>query len=219
MEAQLIEAGPEAGVQIVEGKLFWIDHQGSLIRDEMVKPKDKLEDQMVRKMMKYARDLAAQMVRFKGHSTADVNTLDALVAEQYGYVKRGNKGKGNRTYMTYDGLMRVTVQVAEFMDFGPELQVAKGLVDECLNEWSADSRPEIQTIVTQAFNTDQEGKVNRTEILKLLRLDIKDERWRRAMDAIRDAQRPRSAKEYIRFATRKSREAPWVTITLDLAGA
>lgn len=123
----------------------------------------------------------------------------------------------NRTYMTFDGLMKVTVQVAEFMDFGSELQTAKGLVDECLNEWSADSRPEIQTIVTQAFNTDQEGKVNRTEILKLLRLDIKDERWAKAMDAIRDAQRPRSSKEYIRFGIKEDQKAPWVTITLDLA--
>lgn len=217
MEAAMVEAGPAEGVELIDGKLFWIDHQGSYIRDELVKPKDKLEDQTVRKIIRYARDLAAQMARFKGHTTADLDALDALVAEKYGFVKRGNKGKGNRTYMTFDGLMKVTVQVAEFMDFGSELQTAKGLVDECLNEWSADSRPEIQTIVTQAFNTDQEGKVNRTEILKLLRLDIKDERWAKAMDAIRDAQRPRSSKEYIRFGIKEDQKAPWVTITLDLA--
>lgn len=217
MEAAMVEAGPAEGVELIDGKLFWIDHQGSYIRDELVKPKDKLEDQTVRKIIRYARDLAAQMARFKGHTTADLDALDALVAEKYGFVKRGNKGKGNRSYMTFDGLMRVTVQVAEFMDFGSELQVAKGLVDECLNEWSAESRPEIQTIVTQAFNTDQEGKVNRTEILKLLRLDIKDERWAKAMDAIRDAQRPRSSKEYIRFGIKEDQKAPWVTITLDLA--
>ena len=217
METMLVDAGPAEGVELIDGKMFWIDHQGSYIRDELVKPKDKLEDQTVRKIMKYARDLAAQMVRFKGHTAADLGALDQLLAEKYGFVKKGNKGKGNRTYMTFDGLLRVTVQVAEFMDFGPELQIAKGLVDECLNEWSADSGAEIQTIITHAFNTDQEGKVNRAEILKLLRLDIKDERWSRAMDAIRDAQRPRSAKEYIRFAVREHREAPWMTISLDLA--
>lgn len=216
----LIEAGPAEGVELLDGKLFWIDHQGSYIRDELVKPKDKLEDQTVRKIIKFARELSAQIARFKLHTMADLVALDDLVAEKYGFVKRGNKGKGNRTYMTFDGLMKVSVQIAEFMDFGSELQTAKGLVDECLMDWSADSSAEIQTIITHAFNTDQEGKVNRAEILKLLRLNIDDERWRRAMDAIRDAQRPRSSKEYVRFAVRDSADTDnWIAITIDLAAA
>lgn len=220
MQTMLVESSPAEGIEMIDGKLFWIDHQGRHIRDELVKPKDKLEDQTVRKIIKFARDLSAQLSRFKAHTMADLTALDQLVAEKYGFVKKGNKGKGNRTYMSFDGLQRVTVQIAEFMDFGSELQTAKALIDECLMEWSADSRPEIQTIVTRAFNTDQEGKVNRSEILMLLRLDIKDERWLQAMDAIRDAQRPRSAKEYVRFATRDSQDSDnWTSITINLATA
>lgn len=214
---EIVEAGPAAGVEVIDGKLFWINHQGGYDRDELVKGKDKLEDQAVRKVIKFARQLSDQIARFRAHTMADLAALDELVAEKYGFVKKGARGKGNRTYMSYDGNMRVTVQVAEFMDFGPELQVAKGLIDECLIEWSSDSRAEIQTIITRAFNTDQEGQVSRTEVLKLLRLDITDERWQRAMDAIRDAQRPRSTKEYVRFAVREHREAPWVSISIDLA--
>lgn len=219
MEATLVETGPATGVEIIDGKLFWIDHQGGYVRDEMVKPKDKLEDQTVRTIMKYARELSAQVARFKLHTMSDLAALDDTLAEQYGFVKKGNKGKGNRTYMTFDGLMKVSVQVAETMDFGSQLQTAKALIDQCLIEWSAESRPEIQTIVTNAFNTDKEGHVNRTEILKLLRLDIKDERWAQAMNAIRDAQRPRGSKEYVRFGLREDHEAPWVSITIDLANA
>lgn len=219
MNATLTETGPQTGVEIIDGRLFWIDHRGSYIRDELVKPKDKLQDQTVRKIIQFARDLSAQVARFKAHTLSDLTALDRLVEEQYGFVKTGNKGKGNRTYMTFDGLFKVTVSIAEFMDFGPELQVAKAMIDECLTEWAADSRPEIQTIVTRAFNTDQEGKVNRSEILMLLRLEIKDPRWLRAMDAIRDAQRPRSAKEYVRFAMRESRDEEFVAITVDLAKA
>lgn len=219
MQTELIEACPAEGVELIDGKLFWIDHQGSYVRDEMVKAKDKLEDQTVRKIIRFARQLSDQISRFRAHTMADLAALDQLVAEKYGFVKKGNRGKGNRTYSTYDGNMRVVVQIAEFMDFGSELQVAKGLIDECLIEWAADSRAEIQTIITQAFNTDQEGKVSRTEVLKLLKYDIKDDRWSRAMDAIRDAQRPRSSKEYVRFSVREHREAEWMTITVNLAAA
>ena len=103
------------------------------------------------------------------------------------------------------------------VDFGPELQVAKGLIDECLNEWSADSRPEIQAIVTRAFNTDKEGQINRAEIFMLLRLDIEDHRWRRAMDAIRDAMRVVGKATYVRVKHRPDTEAHWQTVLLDIA--
>ena len=102
--------------------------------------------------------------------------------------------------------MKVQVQVADFIDFGPQLQTAKSLVDECLNEWSADSRPEIRAVVTRAFNTDKEGQINRSDIFMLLRLDIDDGRWRQAMEAIRDAMRVIGSKEYVRFYQRRSIE-------------
>lgn len=219
MEAVILEDGAQPGTEIINGKVFWIDHQGNHIRDELVKPKDKLEDQSVRKIIAFARDLSDQIMRFKLHTMGDLATLDQLLAEQYGFVKQGNKGKGNRTYMTFDGLMMVRVQVADFMDFGPELQIAKGMIDECLTEWSADSRAEIQTIITGAFSTEKEGQVNRNEVLRLLRLNIADERWSRAMDAIRAAERPRSSKEYVRFGVRERPEDEFTTISIDLAKA
>ena len=103
------------------------------------------------------------------------------------------------------------------MDFGAELQVGKALLDECLNEWSAEGRPEIQAIVTSAFDTDKEGKINRTAIFKLLRHDIPDERWQRAMDAIRDAMRITGSKEYISFHYRASIKDEFTRVTIDLA--
>lgn len=218
MEALLVEEeGLASGTVIHNGKLFWIDHQGSLVRDEMVKPKDKAEDQTVRIIMKYAKDLSAQVARFRTHTMGDLATLDQILAEQYGFVKKGHRGKGNRTYMTFDGLQRVTVQIAQFMDFGPELQVAKAIIDEMLLEWTEDVPPELQAIVTNAFHTDQEGKVNRTEILRMTRLNINRPRWQDAMDAIHAAQRPRGSKEYVRFGIRDSIEDAWTSVTIDLA--
>ena len=105
----------------------------------------------------------------------------------------------------------------DYIEFGPSLQIAKGLIDECLNEWTADSRSEIRAIVTRAFNTDKDGQINRSEIFMLLRLEIEDERWRSAMDAIRDAMRVVASKTYVRMYTREHPEAPLVAIPLDIA--
>jgi len=161
--------------------------------------------------------LSEQVARFKVHSFDDLGAFEALLAQEYGATVGG--AKGNKTLMSFDGLMMVKVQVADHIDFGPELQIAKGLVDECLNEWSAEARPEIRAIVTRAFNTDKAGQINRSEIFMLLRLDIEDARWLRAMTAIRDAMRIVGSKIYVRVYRRPVQDAPWEAVTIDLARA
>lgn len=220
MEATRFEpAQIPTGVQTLEGRDYMPDSKGNLVPLALVKPQDKLQDETVRKVMGFAIALSGQLERFKAHTMADLVALDQLLEQQYGLVKRGNKGKGNRTYMTVDGLYRVSVQVADYIDFGPELQTAKALLDQCLNEWAADARPEIQAVVTKAFNTDKEGQINRSEIFMLLRLEIEDPRWANAMQAIRDAMRIVGRKEYVRFGMRASPEADWMSVTIDLAQA
>ena len=212
-------AAISTGVRTLEGQQYMADTRGNLVPLSLVKPQDKLQDETVRKVMGFALALSDQVERFKAHTMADLAALDQLLEQQYGLVKRGNKGKGNRSYMTVDALLRVSVQVADYIDFGPELQIAKSLLDECLNEWSADARPEIQAVVTKAFNTDKEGQINRSEIFMLLRLEIEDPRWVNAMKAIRDAMRVVGRKEDVRFGMRSSPEAKWRSVTIDLAQA
>ncbi len=217
MEAVIMEERPETGVVVFNGREYMTDAKGDLVALSNVKAEDKLEDETVRKIIAFALDLSAQITRFRDHTMADLGSLDALLAQEYG-AKIGGK-KGNKTYQTFDGMMRVQVQVADQITFGPQLQVAKELIDECLNEWSADSRPEIQSIVTRAFNTDKEGQINKAELFMLLRLDIADQRWNRAMDAIRASIRVTGSKEYVRFYHRHAIEDGWDAITIDLAKA
>jgi len=220
MTAAVQEARTDAqaiddGVQVLNGKQYMADAKGNLVPLELVKPQDKLEDETVRKIFGYAVPLSDQLARFKGHTFTDLGELDALLIQEYG-ARRGGK-KGNKTYRSLDGCKMVKVRVSDFIDFGPQLQIAKSLIDECLNEWAADSRPEIRAIVTRAFNTDKEGQINRSEIFMLLKLGIEDERWQMAMTAIRDAMRVIGSKIYINFYQRPAPDASWELVTIDLA--
>jgi hypothetical protein len=217
MEAVILEEKP-AGVTAINGKDYMTDAKGSFVPLELVKPQHKLEDETVRKVMGFARDLNAQIARFRGHTMTDLGEFDALLDQEYGGRPRAGV-KGNRTYQTFDGLLKVQVQVSDMIDFGPELQIAKGLIDECLTEWTDEARAEIRAVITRAFNTDKEGQINRSEIFTLLRLAIEDERWRRAQDAIRDAMRVVGSREYVRFYERDRPVGQWRAITIDLAKA
>jgi len=215
-ETANIEAS-NAGVETVNGHPYMRDAKGNLVPLENVKPQHKLEDETVRKVVGFAEDLSAQIGRFRKHTFADLLSLTTLLAQEYDASKGGKKG--NTTFQTVDGCLKVQVQVSDFIDFGPEIQIAKSLIDECLNEWAADSRPEIRSIVTRAFNTDKEGQINKSEIFMLMRLEIEDERWQRAMTALKDAMRVTGSKSYLRFYKRDSPDADWTAITIDIAKA
>ncbi len=216
-EAVILEEKRAEGVTVINGREFMEDAQGRLVPVENIKAADLLQDQTVRTVMGFAVALNAQLGRFRSNTMADLGSLDALLAEQYG-AKIGG-AKGNRTYQTIDGLMKVQVQVSDLITFGPELQAAKSLIDECLTEWSAGSRPEIQAVVIRAFNTDKEGKIDKSALFMLLNLKIEDGRWQRAMDAIRDSIRITGSKEYVRFYQRATRLDDWSAVTIDLAKA
>jgi hypothetical protein len=217
MEAVILEEKAAVGVTIVNGRQYMNDAKGNLVPLANIRPEDKLQDETVRKIMAFAVDLNAQIMRFRDHTMIDLGEFDALLAQEYD-AKIGG-AKGNRTYQTFDGLMKVQVQVSDLVAFGPELQIAKTLIDECMNEWTADSRSEVQAIMTRAFNTDKEGQINKSELFMLLRLRIEDERWNRAMDAIRNSMRVTGSKEYVRFYSRAKITDSWQAVTIDLAKA
>ena len=167
--------------------------------------------------MGFAVALSARVARFKGHTIADLGGFQDLLAQEYG-ARLGGK-KGNVTFQTIDGTMKVQVQIADQITFGPELQAAKALVDECLIEWGADSRAELAALVNRVFNVEREGMIDKAGLFSLLRLDIADARWTRAMTAIRDSIRVTGSKSYIRFYRRARAEAAWEPVTIDLAAA
>jgi hypothetical protein len=206
-----------SGLIDVGGQPHMRDAKGRLVPVELVKPADKLEDEMVRKVMAFALDLSAQIARFKEHTFADLNGFQQLLEQEYG--ARAGGEKGNVTFQTVDGLMQVKVQIADLIELGPQLQQAKSLIDECLVEWGADSRPEIRAIVSRAFAVEKEGQINKANLFLLLKLDIGDERWTRAMTAIRDAIRVTGTKEYVRFYQRRRPQDRFETVTIDLAAA
>jgi hypothetical protein len=215
--SEIMDRPAESGIVVIGGKEYMPDARGGFTPVELIKPQHALEDQAVRKIMEFARSLSAQIARFKGHTFDDLSALDALLADKY-EVKRGGT-KGNRTYQQHDGLAKVQVQVADQIAFGPELQQAKTLIDECLVEWTDDGRAEIRAIIMRAFKVEKEGQINKAELYSLLRLDIADERWLRAMEAIHDAIRITGSKQYIRFYERPTATARWTAVTIDLAQA
>lgn len=212
----MTDASHPAAVQVGDA-LYLRDAKGSLVPIEAVKPMDLLMDETVRAIITRAGVVSDQVSAFKRETFASIAALQELIAQLYSATLGGKKG--NVTLTTIDGCMKVQLQVADLLEFGPELQAAKLLIDECLSQWSADSGVEIRALVNRVFQVNKEGKINRAELFMLMRVAIEDERWQQAMQAIRDSMRVIGSREYVRFYARPRPDAAWQAITVDIAAA
>jgi hypothetical protein len=215
MDADAPEEVLPEGRERLNGKVWMRDGKGALWPVEMVKTQHLLEDELVRRLHAKAELASKILADLKLECFVEIATYEQLLAEVY-KTKLGG-AKGNKTLATYDATRRIQVQISDLTSFGPELQAAKALFDECLNEWSAESRPELRSLVTRAFSTDKEGLVNRSLLFMLLRTESEDERWSRACEAIKDSIRVDGSKEYIRFHHRPAANANWDHLALDIA--
>lgn len=213
----MTDAAIPAGQEELSGKRYMRDAKGSLIPLELVKPADRMMDDLVRQLLASASAEAARLAAFKATTFAEVDAFLELLADQHKVTIGGVKG--NITLQTIDGLMRVQVAVADRFEWGPKLQVAKAAIDGCVRAWGVDSAPELFAIVEAAFKVDKEGKVNSGALFGLLRLNITDTAWVEGMAALRDSMMVTGSRRYVRFYQRPNTDARFESVSLDLATA
>jgi hypothetical protein len=190
------------------------DAQGRQVPVELVKEIDKLRDQTVKEVMKKTLAMRDTLSEFKKSVWNDIQTFLDISASQHNITLGGKKG--NITITSYDGRFKLMVAVNDTLQFNEKLQVAKALIDNCIKRWSDGSRPEIKTLVDDAFYVDKTGKINKDRVLGLRRLKIEDTEWQEAMQAISDSIQVVSSKTYMRFYWRNE-SGGYDQIPLDVA--
>jgi hypothetical protein len=208
---------PHPAAVDVGGEWYLRDATGALRPIATVKATDLLIDELVRSLVEQANALRQHLAAFRGSVFERGGELQALLAQDYDAPIGGVKG--NITLPAYDGRSKVQIAVQDRLEFGPELQIAKTMIDECLREWATDSPVEIRALVDRVFEVDKEGQISHSGMFMLLRVKIDNERWNRAMDAVRDSIRTSGSRRYARFYCRATSDGAWLSIPLDLANA
>jgi hypothetical protein len=191
------------------------DWRGALVPKSHIKPEDLLEDELVQGLAAEARTLSAALADFKLRALSETQAFKALLAQEYGATRGG--AKGNMTLTAFDGTLQIQVQVSEHLTLGPQLQIAKELVNDCVTRWSEGANDNLRALVDHAFQVNKEGSVDTQRVLGLRRLSIDDADWLKAMDAIADAIRVTGSTTYIRFYDRDPRRNKEQPIQLNIA--
>lgn len=178
---------------------FLTNHKGHQVPVKAIRPADIIRHEFVQTAIAKAKQQSKALAEFKAQQFSEFDAFLGLLAQEYA-VEMGGK-KGNVTLRSFDHQQKVTLQVQESIELGPELLVAKELIDECLNEWSEGANENLKLIIEQTFATDKKGKVSVQKVLGLRRLKITDDtgKWQHAMDIIADAIQVIDSTRFIRF--------------------
>ncbi|WP_417345744.1 DUF3164 family protein [Ferrimonas sp.] len=190
--------------------------RGDLVPEANIKAVDKLRDELVVDLIKRAGTIRSTMAQFKQNAFEEILAFVDLSAAEYD-VKYGGT-KGNVTLTSFDGQYRVIMAKADHRVFDERIQVAKGIIDDCIHRWSEGSNDNIKVLVNQAFKVDKQGQINVNQVLSLRQLEINDDHWKQAMEAISDAIQVVGTATYLRFYQRRP-NGSYSQLPLDLASA
>lgn len=188
---------------------------GHLVPIAQVREQDLLRDQVARELAASASAIHDQLKAFKLKALTDIADLVRIAGERYDVTMGGTKG--NVSILSYDGQYKVVRAVSELISFTEELEAAKALINACIDRWSQGANANIRALVDRAFRTDTKGQIKTAAVLELLRLEIDDDEWKRAMDAIKDSIQSTGTATYVRVYERVGESDQYRAISLDLA--
>lgn len=188
---------------------------GHLVPTDKVREQDKLRDATVRSLVADAIEVHARLKAFKTNALADIADLVKISGEKYKVLLGGKKGNVN--LVSYDGKYKVVRSMADRIVFTEEIEAAKSLINSCIDRWSQGANNNIRVLVDRAFSKDKTGQLKTTSVLELMRLEIADDEWKRAMKAIKDSIQTTGSAIYVRVYERVGDSDQYKAIPLDLA--
>jgi hypothetical protein len=188
---------------------------GNLVHISKVREQDKLRDQIANELVDEAKQINQRLRDFKQKALKDIADLIDIAATKY-ETKMGGK-KGNISVMSYNGKYKVSRSYAERIIFTEEIEVAKELINDCIKRWSEGANDNIQALVDRAFRTNAQGQIKTAAVLDLLRIEIQDQGWEKAMEALKDSIQTTGTAVYVRVYERIGESDNYKPISLDLA--
>ncbi|MCH2165933.1 MAG: DUF3164 family protein [Marinovum sp.] len=173
---------------------------GSMIAYKNLDPAKQIEHDLVTVLCDEAQSHHAILAAFKKQAIEEMVAKRQMMMDDHGVSKGGKDG--NMTLRSACGRFMVKLTVSKHVTFGPELEAAKALIFEVVeDELEKGGSPFIKDLVTSVFKLNGKGRIDTKGILGLREHKCDDPRWSRAMDAIDEAIRRDAATTYVNFFT------------------
>lgn len=168
----------------IDGKLHYQNAQGAWVPEELVKPQDLLKDDLVTEIVSDYLECREKTLKLKRGMKSKIDDFIELLGARYGVKTKGKNGAVSLT--SYDGAYKIVVSNNQVKSFDENIHIAKQLLDEYLTDATAGASQDLVILVQEAFRMRQ-GYLDFNSIMKLTKLNIKNEKFKKAIDVIKDS--------------------------------
>lgn len=202
---------------IVNDEKKWLNARNEWVHPDLIRADEKLKDQLVECILRKVEEHNKILKALKDDINNDIESYLDILLEKYNINAKDSAKKGNYTFEDYAKTLKVQVQMSEKIQFNDKLNIAKAKIDEYLNDIVKDSSEDIKVLINKAFEVNKKGNLDSKKILSLRSYDIKDARWKEAMEIISESVEIVGIKPYIRFYKREKATDSYTSVSLDFA--
>lgn len=181
----------------------WKDEKGNNVPAKYVPKFDKLKTYRANKLAKEAKQLQKRIIDFKQRFKEITDEVFEEFVKQYEIERTDHKG--NFTFKTFDGRIKVEVDVNDLIRFEDEkIQAAHEKLKQFLDNAMGDEENFLRELVNDAFETSN-GQLDARRVLHLTkyRKQIKGKKnsrlYNEAMDLLEEAITRPDSKKYMRI--------------------
>ena len=180
------------------------DHNGFDVPVTAIGKIDLKKNQTAIKIAEKFKEMAVRLQNLKDFAFDAADEIYELQLKAYEIDGRDvERMKGNFTFFSYDKRFKVEVNIGQRLEFDDKINLAKAEIDEYLKEITEGQNSDILIIVNNAFTTVR-GKLDPKRILQLFSYQIKNVRWKKAMEILQDSITTNYSKRYIKVSERDS---------------
>lgn len=197
----------------INGKNFYEDSKGRLVPEESMKEIDLYRDTLIDFSFGEVEKLLKAMSEAKKAINSCIRAFLGDASKVYKVKSKGEKG--NMSFTSFDGKRKVVIAQNYTVTLNEGVYAAKQLIDEFLTDVTSDASADLKELINSAFRV-KNGNLNTDAVLKLVYFDIKDSRWRKAINIINQSKVVTPSAPSLRFYE-KNAQGKFEMINLDFS--
>lgn len=170
----------------LNGSVYYEDKDGKLVPEEIMQPQDIVRDDLVMELATRYLAMREEVKQTKAWMLEQIESYRKAVLTQFGIKGKAKGGSPAITLTSFDGMYRITIAGNTIVEFNENIMAAKALLDEYIEDQLTTSNASsgLKTLIDSAFKVKQ-GQMDVSSILALTRLDIRDEKFQKAVEIIK----------------------------------
>ena len=180
-------------------KKEWINHKGEVVPEKYVSGYDKKKEKILKMILKEAELASEKLTVLKKIMFSKGDALNDLMYTEHRMDKP--ETKGNYTAYTFDKSIRLTMKIADIVEFDERVKLAQEKINEFLKSKSEGADSDLMELVNSAFKTTK-GRLDKNRVLGLFSLKITNKIWLEAMELIKLSISTNHTRRYASIAVR-----------------